>query len=90
MKHRNRSAAARKGARTKGPVVRRRAGHKAVAGLPTDTLSPRALSRQGREAAAMRSAADRSRAAKRGVRTKGATLRRQAARKAARTRSRHS
>jgi hypothetical protein len=88
MKQRNRSAAARKGARTKGPVVRSRAGHKALAGFPTNTVSTRALSRQGSEAAAARSPKERSRAAQRAVRTKGPAMRRRAARKAARTRAR--
>ena len=50
--------------------------------------SSRALSRQAHAASRRRTAADRSRAAKRGVRTKGAAGRSSAARKAARTRAR--
>jgi len=70
MKNRTRSRAAKKAARTKGPDVLRRAGEKAVASLPTNTLSREALSRQGREAAARRSPADRSRAARKAAKTR--------------------
>jgi hypothetical protein len=88
MKNRTRSRAAKKAVRTKGPEVLRRAGEKAVAGLPTDTLSREAMSRQGRDAAARRSPVERSRSAKQAVRTKGSAGRSRAARKAARTRAR--
>src|SRR5260221_9740269 len=55
---------------------------------PRAAASHRALSRQTRGAASRRSAASRSSAAKRAVRTKGAAGRSAAARKAARTRAR--
>ncbi len=90
MTSRSRSMAAKKAARTKGPTVRSRAGHKAVAGLPTGTVGHDAMSRQGREAAAARSPSERSNAARRAVRTKGPAMRRHGAQKAARTRARKS
>jgi hypothetical protein len=49
--------------------------------------SPEALARQARSAAKRRTAAERSAAAKKAVRTKGPAVRRAAARKAARTRA---
>src|SRR5579864_7894033 len=58
----------------------KREGHSAA--------SHAALSKQARSAASHRSAADRSRAAKKAVRTKGPAERSAAARKAARTRAR--
>ncbi len=85
---RTRSAAAKKAVRTKGPVGLRRAGRKAVAGLPTGTLTKAAMGRQARRAAAERGPADLSRAARRAVRTKGPRRRHEAAVKAARSRAR--
>lgn len=70
MKDRIRSRAAKKAVRTKGPDVLRRAGEKAVAGLPTNTVSRSALSRQAKQAAARRSPVERSRAARKAARTR--------------------
>src|SRR5436309_5142400 len=55
---------------------------------PRSTASRAALSRHAKRAAARRPAAERSAAARKAVRTKGATRRSVAARKAARTRAR--
>ena len=54
---------------------------------PTGTVSREALAKQTRAAAKRRTAAERSAAAKKAVRTKGPAERRAAARKAARTRA---
>ena len=70
MKDSKRSRAARKAVRTKGPEGLRRAGEKAVANLPKNTLTRAALSRQAREAASRRSPAERARAAKKAARTR--------------------
>jgi hypothetical protein len=89
-----RSSAARKAARTRMKTqpraARARASLKALAHHPWGTVSRDALSRQGKESAAARSAGSRSRSASQAVRTKGKAGRREAARKAARTRSRSS
>jgi hypothetical protein len=67
-----------------------RAVRRALKREPRRTASRAAFSRQGKRAAARRTAADRSRAARRAVRTKGPVRRSAAARKAARTRARRS
>jgi hypothetical protein len=89
---RNRSAAARRAARTRmrtqSHAARVRAADKALSHWPWGTLSKNALSRQGKQAAASRSAGSRSRSARQAVRTKGSRGRSEAARKAARTRRR--
>jgi hypothetical protein len=69
--------------------ARSRATHRALEREPHRTASHLALARQAGSQARRRSAADRSRAAMRAVRTKGPTVRRRAARKAAATRARH-
>src|SRR5579871_4142853 len=56
---------------------------------PRSTVSPSAMSRQGKRNAARRTAAARSASARKAVRTKGARGRSAAAHKAARTRRRH-
>lgn len=70
MKSRKRSEAARKGARTKGPTVRSRAGLKALRKFPKDTVDREDLSRQAREAAADRSKGERVSAGRRAARTR--------------------
>jgi hypothetical protein len=65
-----------------------RAVEKALKREPTDTTSPRAMSRQAKNAAARRTSTERSAAAKKAARTKGPAGRSAAARKAAQTRSR--
>jgi hypothetical protein len=65
-----------------------RAVSKALKREPRSTVSLKALSRQGRTAASRRTAAQRSAAARKAVRTKGAAGRSAAAKKAARTRKR--
>lgn len=67
--------------------TRSRAGIKALRKEPTNTVSKKALSKQGRSAAATRSKSDRSAAAKKAAKTKGPKERSQAAKKAARTRA---
>jgi len=84
---RKRSEAARKVVRTKGPAVLKRAGEMAVARMPRGTVTRAALSRQTREAAALRGPRDLSRAARKAVRTKGERGLREAVVKAARTRA---
>jgi hypothetical protein len=70
-----------------------RARSRAVSGVlrrePRSAASKRALSRQGKDAAHRRSAADRSEAARKAAQTKGPAGRSTAARKAARTRAGH-
>jgi hypothetical protein len=56
---------------------------------PKDTASHEALSRQARQAASRRTAAERSAASRKAAETKGARGRKEAAQKAARTRERH-
>ena len=89
---RARSSAARRAARTRMRTqphsARVRASEKALRNWPWGTVSEDAMSRQGRDAAASRSAASRSRSARKAVRTKGSRGRSAAARKAARTRAR--
>jgi hypothetical protein len=68
---------------------RSRAITKALRREDRSAASHTALARQAHSAARHRSAADRSAAARKAVRTKGPAGRRAAARKAARTRSRH-
>lgn len=65
-----RARAARKAVRTKGPAALRRAGKKAVAQLPRGTVTRGALSRQARDAASRRGAAELSRAARKAARTR--------------------
>ncbi len=92
MTTRTRSAAARKGARTRmrtpSHAARSRAAYKGLSRQPWGTVTTDALSRGSRQAADERGHADLSRAARRAVRTKGRRGRSQAARKAARTRAR--
>jgi hypothetical protein len=72
----------------KAPSPRRsRATKKALKREGHAAASPAALSRQGRTAAAQRSASSRSKAAKKATRTKGPAARSAAAKKAARTRA---
>jgi hypothetical protein len=89
---RARTFAARRAARSRmksrSHIARVRASEKALSHWPWGTLSEEAMSRQGRQAAAARTARSRSRSARKAVRTKGARGRSQAARKAARTRAR--
>jgi hypothetical protein len=85
-----RSQAARKAARTKGPLKMARAGRKALSHFATNTVGHLALARQVRSAARARPSAERSAAAQRAVNTKGAALRHSAAVKAARTRKKPS
>jgi len=63
-----------------------RAVSKALKREPQDTVSHAAMSRQGKQAAAHRSAASRSAAGRKAARTKGAAGRSAAERQAARTR----
>jgi Family of unknown function (DUF6496) len=65
-----------------------RAVTKALKREPHNTVSRKALSRQAHSAASRRTAAQRSAAARKAVRTKGAAGRSAAAKKAARTRAR--
>jgi hypothetical protein len=67
--------------------ARSRAMHRALEREGHQAASPRAMSRQGSAAAKKRTAADRSRAARKAVATKGAGGRKRAALKAARTRA---
>ncbi len=76
-------------AKSKPSAKRSRATENALKREPHSAASHRALSRQAHHAAGMRSAADRSAAAKKASRTKGPVLRSSAAKKAARTRARH-
>ena len=69
---------------------RRKATTRALRREGSAAASPRALSRQGRNAAQRRSAADRSGAAKKGAATKGTRGRSQAAKRGAKTRRRSS
>ncbi|HLY74894.1 MAG TPA: hypothetical protein VKU80_12315 [Planctomycetota bacterium] len=85
-----RSQAARKAARTKGPRRMAEAGLKALSHFATTTVGHEAMARQGRGAARTRSSADRSAAARRGIRTKGSVARHSAAVKAARSRKKSS
>jgi hypothetical protein len=72
----------------RAPSARRgRAAERALQHEGHAAASPRALSRQTRQAAAKRTAADRSRAAKQAVATKGPRLRSDAAKRAAKTRA---
>lgn len=71
----------------KRPRVSRAVLH-VLKGEPRNTASRKALSRQGKAAAARRSASDRSTAAHRASRTKGPSGRSAAARRAARTKAR--
>jgi hypothetical protein len=66
-----------------------RAVSRALKREPHSTASRAALSRQGKRAAARRTAAARSASARKAARTKGASGRSVAARKGARTRGRH-
>ena len=89
----NRSAAARKAARTRmktqSHAARSRAAFKALRHVhPQSRLTTEELSRGSRQAARERGSSDLKRAARRAVRTKGPRVRSQAARKAARTRAR--
>jgi Family of unknown function (DUF6496) len=77
-------AGRRGGHRTSGR--RSRGVARALQREPASAASRRALARQGRSGAARRSRSDRSAAARKAVRTKGAAKRSAAARKAARTR----
>ena len=76
--------------RSHAPVSRKRsrARIKALKKEPTTTVSKSELSKQAKQAAGKRTAADRSAAAKKAARTKGPKARRAAAKKAARTRAR--
>jgi Family of unknown function (DUF6496) len=65
-----------------------RAVSQALKREPRSTVSPGALSRQARGAAARRSASQRSASARKAAHTKGRAVRSAAARKAARTRAR--
>src|ERR1700677_4670686 len=65
-----------------------RAVTKALKREPRNTVSPKALSQEARSAASQRTAAQRSAAARKAVRTKGAAGRSAAAKKAVRTRGR--
>jgi hypothetical protein len=76
------------GTRKKPSAKRSRAIRGALKREGRTAASPRALARQAHSAARRRSAASRSAAAKKAVRTKGRAGRSAAARKAARTRSR--
>jgi hypothetical protein len=67
--------------------ARSRAMHRALEREGHQAASPRAMSRQGSAAAKKRTAADRSRAARKAVATKGTGGRKRAALKAARTRA---
>ena len=69
---------------------RRKATTRALRREGSAAASPRALSRQGRNAAQRRSSADWSRAAKKGAATKGSRARLQAAKRGAKTRRRSS
>jgi hypothetical protein len=90
LSRKSRSSAARKGARTRMRTqphsARVRASEKALSHWPWGTVSTGAMSRQGKAAAASRSARSRSRSARKAVRTKGPRGRSEAARRAARTR----
>jgi len=66
-----------------------RARKRVLQGEPRSTASHQALSRQTRASARKRSATDRQSAAKKALRTKGESGLRGAAKKAARTRTRH-
>ena len=66
---------------------RSRAVSRALRREPRSAASRRSLARQGHSAAGRRSRSERSNAARRAVRTKGAAARSAAARKAARTRA---
>lgn len=76
--------------RTQPHAARVRAALKALSHYPSGTVSHDAMSKQGRDAGARRTAAGRSRSARQAVRTKGSRGRSEAARKAARTRRRSS
>lgn len=73
---------------TRRPRVAR-AVKEALKREPRSTASPRALSRHAIEAAARRTASERSASAKKAAQTKGAAARSAAAKKGARTRARH-
>jgi hypothetical protein len=70
MSRSRRSPPAKKAIRTKGREGLHRAGLKAVAGLPKNTLTHAALSRQARESARNRGPGDLARAARKGARTR--------------------
>lgn len=74
------------------PVSKKRskAATEALKKEPTDTVSTEALSKQTKEAAKKRTAADRSASAKKAVKTKGPEARSAAAKKAAKTRAENS
>ena len=79
--------AGRKGAKTKS-TRRARAVKKALKREGRSAASKRALSRQAHKSASRRTRSERSAAARKAVKTKGARSRSAAARKAARTRAR--
>lgn len=84
------SSKAKKGGPSKPSPKRARASVRALRREGTSAASSRALSRQSRASAAKRSTTNRSAAARKASRTKGAAGRSSAARKAARTRSKRS
>jgi Family of unknown function (DUF6496) len=77
------------GARKKASPKRSRAIQRVLKREPRSAASHRALSRQAHSAAARRTRSDRSAAARKAARTKGAAVRSRAAKKAARTRAAH-
>jgi hypothetical protein len=85
-----RQTTGRRKAQNRPSAKRSRAVSMALKREGRSAASPGALSRQARSSARRRSAAQRSAAAKRAVRTKGPAKRSAAAKKAARTRARRS
>ena len=77
------------GAKKKASPKRSRAIQRVLKREPRSAASHRALSRQAHGAAARRTRSDRSAAARKASRTKGAAVRSRAAKKAARTRAAH-
>ena len=76
--------------RTQSHAARSRAAYKALSRQPWGTLTTEALSRGSRQAARQRPASDRSRSARKAVRTKGQSLHRTAKRvRAARKKVEH-
>jgi len=82
-------AGKRGSAKKKASPRRSRAIKRVLKREPRSAASHRALSRQAHSAAARRTRSDRSAAARKASRTKGAAIRSRAAKKAARTRAAH-